>query len=182
MPYDSRAARLLERQTAWLAGWVATVRRLDRHDRWGDPSELPRPSMRVLADYVTATLPVLRHKPEGPALLAEARHLRDDIAAVIDLPETLIRALGPCPKLWPLDGHEEPCPGEVEAVVPVDESKAAILRCTACKAEWPSWQWTRAGAAILARKDQLERQASWPLRSRNWWRHDPTDRRSAALV
>lgn len=173
IPYEAKAADLLRRQHSWLEGWTAVVLRLRpqqigpycgtcRHTSCKtvrDTQPPTTPQIPDMACYVEAALPILRKKPEAAQLLSELRKLTGDIITVIDLPEIRTRInAGPCPKLWPHEGVEEPCPGQVEAIVPADETIPAVLRCTACHAEWPSVEWTTAGKRILARSNQIKQQ------------------------
>lgn len=174
IPFEAKASRLLARQASWLAGWAAVVVRL-RPPLSGPlcrrrcthrsciavrDSQPPAATVEARSCFVEAALPLLRNKPEAPQLLAELRRLVAEILAVVDLPavRTKINA-GPCPLAWAKDDAEEPCPGQVDAVVPADERIPAMMRCSACHAEWDTTRWSTAGRLILARQETLQKQA-----------------------
>lgn len=151
IPYEASASRALDLQWNFLTFWLATCAKI-----FG--VKPPRCSLKFVTHYLALALPQIVNRAEASQLLTELRRLHSQILAVIDLPSILIRGLGPCPEIYPNDGHDDHCPGQVEAYVPTDDMEPAELRCTKCKVSWPSWTWTNVGKRILARKTELAKQ------------------------
>jgi hypothetical protein len=110
--------------------------------------------------FLIACLRHLRDSDDAPVLVGDLRRLIEKIVKIIDLPENRTRIhAGPCIKEYTDEyGRLEYCPGQVEAIVPADESIPPVMRCRACKVEYPSGQWLRAGVLIERRRVALQRQ------------------------
>jgi hypothetical protein len=134
------AAEAIHEQRQMLVKWV----RLNSAPRI--PATVPAMSV-----YLIACLPHLRNSDDAPVLAGDLRRMHEKIVKIIDLPENRTRIhAGPCIK--------EYCPGQVEAIVPADESIPPVMRCRACKVEYPSGQWLRAGVLIERRRVALQGQ------------------------
>jgi len=175
IPFNDAASQLIRRQSMLLAGWTQTV---GRHIRplpgpWcgracTHPSckamrtrRPPAPSVPSRSIWLASFVGQLRRRQESRLLLEALRKLDHAVIALVDLPANRSRIhVGPCPNVWTLDdGGVEYCPGEVQAIFPLDERAPCYMTCQACQERWPSWQWNRVGSRILGRAEQLERQA-----------------------
>jgi hypothetical protein len=152
--FEAQASKLLARQQSVLWYWMRKT--LQAHRRLQPPMRWTVP---IMAGYLVGNLSVWRRKKEAGQMLIDFRDLDAEIVALIDLdPMRTTIHVGPCPNKWTTEGGEDWCPGQVDAFVPADEAAPAYMRCAACGAEWPSWQWNRAGDRINARAGQLQRQ------------------------
>jgi hypothetical protein len=157
--FEAQASKLLTRQYQLLRHWMR--RTLEAHRRLDAPRHWTVP---IMAGCLVGNLSVWRRKKEAGQMLVEFRDLDADVVALIDLdPMRTSIHVGPCPNKWPTDGGLEWCPGQVEARVPADEKLPAYMRCAACNEQWPSWQWSRTGAKIISRAEDLERQKQLAL-------------------
>ena len=153
--FEAQASKLLSRQRWLLTKWLRYVNHLR------PLAGLPQPpwSVAVMGGWLAHSLSVLRRKTQAAEMLRDFRDLDAAIMALIDLPEMRTQIyVGPCPNKWPNQETTEHCPGQVEAYVPADENAPAYLHCGACDAQWPSWQWSRAGHEINKRAAELETQ------------------------
>jgi len=148
------AAAVIHEQRNLLVSWCRLA--LDEHlaQRW------PADTIPAMSALLVSALPRIRQHDAAPDLVAEFRALNAKILKVIDTPENRTRIhVGPCAEQYTNESNQqEPCPGEVEAIVPADESIPPVLRCRACKVEYRSDQWVRAGSRIIHRKAQMEEQ------------------------
>lgn len=178
LPVDLRAAKLLERQHTVLTRWVDEAAPLVMKKRqkfqgpvcrrWCDhrtcqqirQARSPGPVIPVVAVWLIYALPVLRNLELSGRIVAGLRSLNAEIIALIDSPPMRTRFYaGPCPEVvTDSQGYTEPCPGQVEALVPADEKVPPLMRCPACKTEYSSVQWARAGDRIKARQRVLDEQ------------------------
>lgn len=176
LPFSPLAGVLIRQQVAWLADWWQVV-----HDTvpaisgpicaacdrgMGNSCQpirntwQPVNSVAGVAMYLETHLAVLRKHPRGREFVTSLRRLTGRIVRLIDAPEIRTRInVGPCPEQLPDDqGGMGYCPGQVEAIVPADESVPATMRCLDCGHEWADIEWNRAGRRINARAEQLQQQ------------------------
>jgi len=172
IPFDNRAALLLLRQAKMLRWYADTVQRVRGEESPFGPTcracrhrsckairagILLSSSVPAMALYLLRNLELLKRNHFGQTLLERLRLLDGQVLRIVDLPEMRTRfRVGPCPKI--LDGV--PCTGRVDACIPADERLGGWLECKTCGTTWPSWEWTSAGQAILARETQLRLQAA----------------------
>jgi hypothetical protein len=148
-----QAAALIAEQRNLLASWV----RLAVDERL--IADWPSDTVPVMACALIVALPHFRKHEAAGEFVAEIRMLTDHIVKCIDSPPYRGRfPAGPCFKEYPdTYGETAVCTGEVTAYVPADGSPA-YLACGACKAQWDSTQWNRAGREMDKRKEQLRHQ------------------------
>jgi hypothetical protein len=172
IPFDNRASQLLLRQAKLLKRHAGTMQRIRREPPMLGPTcracrhrscrtiragVLLSSSVPAMALYLARNLELLKRNHFGQTLLEQLRPLDEQVLRIVDLPEMRTRFLaGPCPKII----DDVPCPGRVDACIPADERLGGWLECKTCGATWPSWEWTSAGQAILARETQLQLQAA----------------------
>jgi hypothetical protein len=151
LPPAQRAANTLRAQRDLLHEWCRTL--FPRY--W--PGEAPASH---LARLLLLNMHIIRKHETAGDYANRLRALETRIIQTIDLPTERTRVdVGPCPNTWPNEqGHTEPCPGQITAHFPRDLDQPAMMRCTACKAEFDTTQWTRVGILIQRRKEDLERQ------------------------
>ena len=173
LPFVERAGWLIYDQARFLAAWSGHVRHLSGPHP--DGPTCPRvcghrscsairrghsilPSVALRSFYVDAGIPLLRSRPEIAEMLERLRAFGRSCIIAVDTPEVRTRVhAGPCPKVWPNgDGVDEACPGQVDAIFPADEREDCFMKCSACRAEWPSIQWASTGDKILARKKAID--------------------------
>ena len=150
------AANVMHEQRALLVSWS----RLLVEERIAP--ELPPGTVPAMAVLILARLPQLRTHDAGPELVYEFRTLAAHVLRVIDTPQDRARIpAGPCCEEYTDDyGRKEPCPGQVTAFVPADETIPPVMRCGTCKVEYRSDQWLRAGIRIQEREAQIKAQRS----------------------
>jgi hypothetical protein len=148
------AADVMHEQRALLVAWCRML--VDE----GIARELPRNTVWAMSAKINTHLYELRSHDAGPELVAEFRTLSYRIIKVIDSHENRTRIhVGPCPEEYTDEyQRKEPCPGQIEAIVPADETIAPVMRCGACKVEFRSDQWVRAGHRIQQREAQMRQQ------------------------
>ena len=145
LPPARPAADAMHSQRATLVSWC---RLLVEEMGFGYP---PVDSIRAMSMHLEAHMHVWRTHPAAGEFVAEVRDLVRQILKVIDTPPNRTRiTVGPCiVQVPPLP----PCPGEVEAIVPRDESVPPVMRCKECRTEWGSEQWARTGELIRRKKE-----------------------------
>jgi hypothetical protein len=153
LPPARRAANAMHSQRSLLVSWCRLL-----HEDAG--ITLPADLIATMGHHLANNLHILRKHEAAGELVHEIRALETRIVQVIDLPTERTRIkVGPCPNTYPDgDGDDTHCIGEIEAVVPVDVTASAYMKCGTCRAEWPSREWYITGPAIQARKAQLDRQ------------------------
>jgi hypothetical protein len=154
LPPAQRAANTLRAQRELLLSWCRTL------SRDGIPAYWSEASVQLLAEYLLANLHIIRKHETAGDYTNRLRALETRIIQTIDLPQERTRVdVGPCPNLWPNpEGHTEPCPGQITAHFPRDLDQPAMMKCSECRAEFDTTQWTRVGILIQRRKEQLEQQ------------------------
>jgi hypothetical protein len=150
LPPAQRAANTLRAQRELLLEWVRTL----------FPTHFLEAPVQSLASTLYGNMHIIRKHDTAGDYANRLRNLETRIIQTIDLPTERTRVdVGPCPNTWPNEqGHTEPCPGQITAHFPRDLDQPAMMRCTACKAEFDTTQWTRVGILIQRRKEDLERQ------------------------
>jgi hypothetical protein len=150
LPPAQRAANTLRAQRELLLEWVRTL----------FPTHFLEAPVQSLASTLYGNMHIIRKHDTAGDYANRLRNLETRIIQTIDLPAERTRVdVGPCPNTWPNEqGHTEPCPGQITAHFPRDLDQPAMMRCTACKAEFDTTQWTRVGILIQRRKEDLERQ------------------------
>lgn len=146
LPPGRKAADALHAQKALLVAWVRMFIE--------ENANLPMPADTVasLSAHLASWLPIARKHEAAGEFVAEVRDLVQRIFVVIDTPKNRTKiTVGPCPETLVEGTEEEPCPGQVVAVVPADEEIRPTMSCGYCHAEWPPEQWHRAGQRILKR-------------------------------
>jgi hypothetical protein len=146
VPWDDRASRVATELKALLVAWARLCQDVrERPDgpacrRCSHPScamlrshDAPGDSVESLSQYLLASLPTLRHRPEVVAMADDLHRFRERAAKVIDRPaeETYY---GPCGAIdyWP-DGHPIYCSARCEADLYGVEDETE-LTCRACQA------------------------------------------------
>lgn len=173
IPFNDAASELIRDQAKLIGGWVASLAKLTppilgpacdracthrscnivRRDR------PPTGELRARSVWLAGRVGMLRRRPEVRAMLEAFRRLDRDIITLVDLPANRQRIhVGPCPEMRERGYGPEHCPGQVDAVFPLDNEAPCHMECSACGERWPSWQWNRTGSRILARAEQLEAQ------------------------
>jgi hypothetical protein len=150
LPPAQRAANTLRAQRDLLTEWCRAVM----------PTYPSDASVNAMAGDLYDRMSIIRKHETAGDYANRLRNLETRIIQTIDLPTERTRVdVGPCPNTWPNpEGHTEPCPGQITAHFPRDLDQPAMMRCSACKAEFDTTQWTRVGILIQRRKEQLEQQ------------------------
>jgi hypothetical protein len=156
LPYSPVAGDLIAEQRAILSSWVRLMIEEDilRHT--------PADTIPAFAAALDTRMPEFRSHPAAGDFRLEIRNLSARIVKCIDLPEYRMRMVaGSCPEQYPDDnGVMSHCPGQVEMGIPHDRDLPGWLRCLVCKIDWPPGpQWYRAGSRIMARDEEIKRQA-----------------------
>jgi hypothetical protein len=148
------AAKVMHRQRYLLVGWTKVVVEDGISKRW------PADTVPAMASLLIMCLPAMRTHDGGPDMVFEFRGLARDVFKVIDAYENRTRIhVGPCPEEYTDEyQRKDACPGQIEAIVPADETIAPVMRCGACKVEFRSDQWVRAGHRIQQREAQMRQQ------------------------
>lgn len=142
LPYDPRAGDLLAHQRAVLTAWCRLLA-----DDLGAP--LPADTVAAMACHIEAWLDrIALHEAAGD-LVAEIRDLEHRVMRLLDYPDWRKFTVGRCIET---DAAGEACPGEVQALLPTDESKRPVMRCRACGTEWHTEQWLRVGQLITRQR------------------------------
>ncbi len=133
---------------AILVGWCRM-----HHEETG--TDLPADTLTAMSRHLLRRAEWLRHHPAAFDAVDEITGAVRDAQRVVDTPANRTTfVVGPCPEF---DSRgDTPCPGEVRAFIPADETEPARMECGACHTVWASWQWHRAGRRILDRRAQLD--------------------------
>jgi hypothetical protein len=150
LPPAQRAANTLRAQRDLLTEWCRKINP-------DFPDEAP---VRSMAAHLLHDMHLIRIHESAGDYANRLRALETRIIQTIDLPQERTRVdVGPCPNLWPNpEGQLEPCPGQITAHFPRDLDQPAMMKCSECRAEFDTTQWTRVGILIQRRKEQLEQQ------------------------
>lgn len=145
IPPQQNAAQAIHDQRQILVQWCRLL-----HEERG--IELPRwDTIRAISLHLEAHLHHLHTHEAAGELVAEIRGWVARMWRIIDTPENRTRiTVGPCIAVI----ADTECQGEVEAIVPHDETVPPKLRCRECRTEWGSEQWTRTGALINRKKER----------------------------
>lgn len=166
LPIDLRAAELSSQLRGHYVAWV----RLISEERGRD---LPKENLPAMARWLLHHVEWLRHHEAGADAIDEICGDIDAVRRLIDIPPYRTTfTFGPCPETSgrnlqaslaithpdvPVTMTTEPCPGEVRAYIPTDESKPARWECNVCLTVWPPIQWNRAGQRIKKRRNELRK-------------------------
>lgn len=150
LPFRPKAAALAAATGAMLAAHVQDAVRLLH-------AAAPQsPDAGSQTAWLAAHLRDLRRHPCAIDLARDIdRHSRQ-ILAMIDTPTVKTRfAIGPCPEAGDDQG---PCPGQVWAWIPTDDTLRPVAQCNTCGRQWPAESWARLGErikAVQARRRQI---------------------------
>lgn len=143
LPPARPAADAMHSQRSLLVSWCRLL-----NDE-GIARGLPADTIPAMACFVEHHLRDLRRHECAGELVREVRDLNAQIMRVIDTPASRTRVhVGPCI----VEDDAGVCPGQVEAIIPRDEEKRPVLRCTACGAEWTAEHWKRVGELMSRRR------------------------------
>lgn len=110
------------------------------------PEHRPTDHTAARAQWLLARLTRIRLHPAAGPILEALNDITRRLIQTIDLPIDLRTfTIGLCPQD---DIIGALCIGEIRAHIPADDHKPALLRCTICGKEWPTWQWHAAGRRI----------------------------------
>lgn len=143
LPFDVRASAVMVDIHARMASWCLLVR--DEAS-----ARLPEDTIHDMAGHLLGWLDWLaKHEAVGEFVTEVASLVRQAYRA-IDLPPTRSQVfVGPCPEV-----DEEPCPGELWANFPRDESQRPGISCTCCGMAWEPEQWSRLGERVDSRMNR----------------------------
>lgn len=158
LPLSLHASDALAAIRATLTSWcLLTCDEMGAHP--------PRDKIPNLALHLLGWLGDLVKHPAAGDLADEIRKLHLRGHAVLQPKDRARITVGPCPMVIDPDTDQEsatgvgdPCPGQVTAIIPADSDDPPVMRCGACRHEWDSSQWLRAGMRIVGRQEAIERQ------------------------
>ena len=130
LPLSVRASREMASLRALLVSWCLLL-----HDEAEAP--IPADSIPAMAAHCRAWLDWLAKHPAVGEMVDEMRHQWCAVERAIDLPAEARIFAGLCPVT--------DCPGEVWAIIPIDEWQAPMCRCRECGSSWDTTQWDRLG-------------------------------------
>lgn len=145
--YGRQAAHALRDIRTTLVPWTKLL-----HDEQHVP--LPQDTLIGMAANLSVHLTKLAAHPIAHELVREIDLVVSNATATIDAPANRLRIhVGPCPEQAIDQGPtNEPCPGQVTAIIPNDDAVRPTMACDACGTTWYPEQWNRAGERILQRQ------------------------------
>lgn len=143
LPWSDHASRALRRLDEILGCWAGAL----------DPEPVPG-RMSERAAVIRRALPGLRGSAQAGRAYDEITGAVFAARVAVDIPAESSRFdVGPCPEWAPRPDEPERmtrCEGTVVAHIGRGDT-ASVMRCPACRAQWGTSEWLRAGRRILAR-------------------------------
>lgn len=152
LPYDERASAVLVDVRARLVGWCLLLR---------DEASAPLPADRIAAMcvHLIRWLDVLAKHDAVGEFVDEVGNCVSAIEHAIDLPPIRARLhVGRCPGVVDApteDATPEPCPGDMWARFPQDETVPPLIACDHCAEAAEPEHWQRLGDR-MGRRDRDE--------------------------